>query len=74
MSMCVCAHVRMHAYKITVFHISVKHCLANDTGLQQVLQVSLHTRCCQFAGAAVCMQQVLVAPHNSSCRKRMGEG
>ncbi len=44
--------------------------------VQQVLQPSLHTlsNLPQFARAAVCMQQVIVAPHNSSYRERMREG
>lgn len=43
---------------------------------QQVMQPSLHTLpyLPQFVRAAVCMQQVIVAPHNSSYRERMREG
>lgn len=58
-----------------VLALSLHLCSLCPCSFKQVLQPSFHTLSFlpQFARAAVCRQQVIVAPHNSSYRKRRRE-
>lgn len=78
-SMCVFFHTVLCMFKIFICVINTEPLSSYwpviPVSFQQVLQPSLRTLSIlpQFARAAVCMQQVIVAPHNSSYRERMRE-